>query len=153
MGRSKNRNRTRITSNQRLRSTSNAAPFSPSPVPYRSYKLPRGLPTPSPTPLSGITVRQSRNLYAENPTPTPRKLPRSQPGRLRLYQPTPSGVRNEKPASTRESPQTPQDKQTLVCVRRHQRREILHATKKTGKGGQATPIFTLESKIICRRKK
>jgi len=40
-----------------------------------------------------------------------------------------------------------------VCVRRRQREEILHALKKTGKGGQNRPRFTLESYIHCRRKK
>jgi len=39
-----------------------------------------------------------------------------------------------------------------VCVQRHQRKEVLHALKKTGKGGQRRPTFTLESFIRCRRR-
>lgn len=40
-----------------------------------------------------------------------------------------------------------------ICVERRQREEILHALKKTGKGGQKRPVFTLESYIHCRRRK
>lgn len=33
-------------------------------------------------------------------------------------------------------------KETLICVRRHRRKEVLHALKKTGKGGQKKPRRT-----------
>lgn len=39
----------------------------------------------------------------------------------------------------------------LVCVRRRQRREVLHALKKTGRAGQKRPRFTEYSTITCRR--
>lgn len=44
-------------------------------------------------------------------------------------------------------------KQTLICVRRSQRREVLHALKKTGgRGGrQRRPRRSLFSSISCRR--
>lgn len=44
-----------------------------------------------------------------------------------------------------------QPDQVLVCVRRKQRREVLHALKKAGRGGQRRPRYNLYSKITCRR--
>lgn len=41
---------------------------------------------------------------------------------------------------------------TLICVRRQQRREVIHAKKKAGRGGQKKPRFTEYSNISCRRK-
>lgn len=43
---------------------------------------------------------------------------------------------------------------TLVCVRRHQRREVLHALKKTGgRGGrQRRPRRNVFSSVSCRRR-
>lgn len=40
-------------------------------------------------------------------------------------------------------------KQVLVCVRRHQRREVLHALHKTGRGGQSQPRWTPWSRVHC----
>lgn len=37
----------------------------------------------------------------------------------------------------------------LVCVRRHQRREVLHALHKTGRGGQSKPRWTAWSGVRC----
>lgn len=46
---------------------------------------------------------------------------------------------------------TPQD--VVVCVRRHQRKEILHALGRTGRGARrARPRRTATSHISCRRK-
>lgn len=40
----------------------------------------------------------------------------------------------------------------LICVRRNRRREVLHALRKTGRGGgQKPPRFNWYSKISCRR--
>lgn len=39
----------------------------------------------------------------------------------------------------------------LICVRRQQRREVLHARRKTGRRGQRRPRFNWYSKISCRR--
>lgn len=39
----------------------------------------------------------------------------------------------------------------LVCVRRKQRREVLHALRKTGRGGQRRPVWNWYSRISCRR--
>lgn len=41
----------------------------------------------------------------------------------------------------------------LVCVRRQQRREVIHATRKAGKVGQKKPRRNALSKISCRSKK
>lgn len=43
--------------------------------------------------------------------------------------------------------------QTLVCVRRNMRREVLFASRKTGKSGQRRPRWTELSNIKCRRHK
>lgn len=44
-------------------------------------------------------------------------------------------------------------KEVLVCVRRSQRREVLHALKRTGAGTSSKkPKLTWRSKISCRRK-
>lgn len=39
--------------------------------------------------------------------------------------------------------------ETLVCVRRHRRREVLFAFKKTGKGGQRRPRRSRWSDMKC----
>lgn len=38
----------------------------------------------------------------------------------------------------------------LVCVRRRQRKEVLHAYRKTGTRGQARPRRSSRSEVICR---
>lgn len=40
-------------------------------------------------------------------------------------------------------------RETLVCVRRARRKEVLHALRKTGKGGQRRPRRSPWSKIKC----
>lgn len=40
---------------------------------------------------------------------------------------------------------------TLICVRRKIRKEVLHAFRKTGRGGQRSPKFNHYSSISCRR--
>lgn len=42
-----------------------------------------------------------------------------------------------------------QPKQTLVCVRRNARKQVLHAKRKTGKGGQRRPRKTRFRNIKC----
>lgn len=44
-------------------------------------------------------------------------------------------------------------KETVVCIRRHRRKEVLFAKKRTGKGGRRNrnPVRTWLSKISCRR--
>lgn len=39
---------------------------------------------------------------------------------------------------------------TLTCVRRKVREEVLHALRKTGKRGQKSPRWNLQSKIKCK---
>lgn len=45
--------------------------------------------------------------------------------------------------------QTPS--KVLICVRRKQRKEVLFAKRKTGRGGQRRPRFNYYSSISCRR--
>lgn len=40
---------------------------------------------------------------------------------------------------------------TIVCVRRGQRKEVLHALGKTGKRGQKRPRFNEQSRMLCRK--
>lgn len=40
-------------------------------------------------------------------------------------------------------------KKVLICVRRKMRKEVLHAFKKTGKGGQKRPLRTQFSNFHC----
>lgn len=44
-----------------------------------------------------------------------------------------------------------QPDKVLICVRRKQRREILFAKNKTGRGGQKRPHYSYYSTIHCRR--
>lgn len=41
-------------------------------------------------------------------------------------------------------------KSMLVCVRRQQRREVMHALNKSGRGGQKRPRFNEFSKVRCK---
>ena len=152
MGRSRSRKTTRtVSSNHRLRSSSNTSSYSPSPIPYdRRYTLTR-FGNPSPSPNSQRVSRLSKT-YVPTYTSTPRQLPRSQPSRIRVYNAPPQAVSRQQAQRDDKPSQAAQDSKTLVCVRRNQRREILHATRKTGKSGQATPVFTAASKIFCRKK-
>lgn len=51
----------------------------------------------------------------------------------------------------RRSPQLRFDApaETLVCIRRHTRKEVLFAKKKTGKGGRSKKRFNAYSKVRC----
>lgn len=44
------------------------------------------------------------------------------------------------------------DKSTLVCVRRAERREVLHASRKTGQAGQRRPKPSELRNIRCKRR-
>lgn len=56
----------------------------------------------------------------------------------RLYVPFPTGMGFAEPY------------RVFVCARRAARREVLHAFRKTGRGGQKSPRFTDNSLIHCR---
>lgn len=155
MGRSNSRTRRSRPSNQRLRSNSNSTSYSPSQVPYGGYRY-RGALGTSPSYLSqprGPSIRQARNLYATATSPTPRQ-PASRPHAVgvRVYQPAPSGVRPIQARGNTRAPQKAEDTKTMVCVDRQQRREILHALRKTGKAGQKPPVFNWKSKVHCKKR-
>lgn len=40
----------------------------------------------------------------------------------------------------------------LICVRRRQRREVLFARRKTGRGGQKPPKYSWFSRVTCGRR-
>ncbi len=41
------------------------------------------------------------------------------------------------------------NKRDAICLERAQRREVIHATRKSGKTGQKKPTYDAKSKIIC----
>lgn len=66
------------------------------------------------------------------------------PGRRKKRAVAPSGARAYSVAAFS------QPKKESTCVRRKQRREVLHALRKTGKVGQKRPNWTQKSKIRCK---
>lgn len=42
-----------------------------------------------------------------------------------------------------------QPSRVILCVRRHTRKQVLHAFRKTGRGGQNRPRFTVNSLVHC----
>ena len=44
-----------------------------------------------------------------------------------------------------------QFKKALICARRQQRKEVLHAQRRTGKSGQRSPRYNQHSKLHCTR--
>lgn len=44
-------------------------------------------------------------------------------------------------------------REVSLCVRRQQRKEVLHARRQTGRGGQRRPRWTALSHVGCRRRK
>jgi len=152
MGRSKNKRSTRtVSTNHRLRSASNASSYSPSQVPYGGYRYLGGLLSPStkPQPYS-----RRRTPVRDLPYATPSQpASRSNPGRIRVYQPLPAGIRTQKPTKAAGPDKAPEDSQTMVCVSRSERREVLHALRKTGKAGQKRPVYNWKSEIHCKKRR
>jgi len=150
MGRSRSRNRTRsVTSNQRLRSDSHYSVPSPQTVPYLDLSMTRaylGSPTLTPTIYSTPRVYNAPRI---NPPSQPPRPNVAGAAKLRTY--TPPVASSSQAVS--QSPRSPEERQTMVCVRRQQRREVLHAFSQTGKGGQKSPIYNWQSKIHCKGRK
>lgn len=74
----------------------------------------------------------------------------------RLFSGVTASVGLDQPTRSKQAPSrvptqiaftAPQE--TLVCVRRHRRRQVLHALRKTGKGGQRKPRRTPWSEYKC----
>lgn len=148
MGRSRNKTRVRQDSNRRLRSgrTRTHPAFAPS-RPVDLVDLARRLQSPSYYP-------QSQRLWRPNAparTPPTRQPPRQERRRLRSTSPLSTGVWHEVGAPVSRPPSEDRPEETVVCVRRSQRREVLHALRKTGKAGQKSPKYNRQSKIHCKK--
>lgn len=145
MGRSKRQTRS-VTSNQRLRSNATTHRKSRS-VPYGgTLSL-----TTTYRPYNYELFREpSRTLRPTTPTrskPHPRRDPAPYKS---LTGPLQQGVWTQTFQDVPETPRTSIPTRTMVCVLRQQRREVLHATNKTGKSGQKSPIYNRLSKIHCK---
>ena len=44
-----------------------------------------------------------------------------------------------------------QFRKAIICAKRQQRKEVLHAKKRTGKSGQRSPRYNQHSKLHCTR--
>lgn len=93
---------------------------------------------------------EDRRTYnpSKNTTYTPRTISgkRSRVVTRSATVSTPSGL---KQLNTTPLPSFAVPSKTLVCVRRKQRKEVLHAYKKTGTGGQKKPRRNQFSNISC----
>lgn len=148
MGRSKNRTRATV-SNRRLRSY-NAAPHSFSSAPAVDLgRLSRALRSPSLN-SQPYSLRHART-YVTPRTPPTRQPPRSRPPRVRSSRAMSAGVWHEVGNPVSAAPAQSLPDETLVCVRRSQRREVLHALQKTGSAGQKSPKYNRLSKIHCKK--
>lgn len=111
-----------------------ATPFSPSPVPFDDLAeiQDRRLFHPDPDYVGTITGdAEIGEVYSPS---VPRKTNKKHP----LQTSMPRGVMAfSQPAHV------------AVCVRRQQRREVLHALRKTGRGGSARRRYNHNSKIRC----
>lgn len=84
-------------------------------------------------------------LFEPDPMPSPRSR---SGGRARYSSRVSSSRSAELPRGlglTFESPKT-----AMVCVRRQERRQVLHAFKKTGRGGGRKPRWNFNSNIRCK---
>lgn len=119
--------------------------FHVNPVPYSSLYLrqvedrrrfhPEGFYAPAAT----IGPRWSRSLVVSSLQKRPVQSSTRSSMRSWLPGALPSRLRFKSP------------ERVAVCVRRSIRREVLHAFKKTGRGGQRKPRFSWHSQISCRR--
>lgn len=142
----KNRSKTRrhsIPSNHRLRSDPIVSHVKSTPLTDLS-SLRQYLQSPT------LLIPQLNGVRYLNPTPTPS----SQPSRSR---PQPAGggslhpsLRYQAPQVVSQAPEHHEERKALVCTDRAERREVLHALGKTGKGGQTPPVYTWKSKIHCK---
>lgn len=142
-----------FTSNRRLRSfhpSPASSSYSPSPVPYgsRLAALGRGFSSPSPSyPYAYTRTPYRRPARAESQRSSRRPSSRS------TSNPFLKALRGSTFTRVQASPLANDERTALVCVRRQERREVLHALGKTGTSGQKSPVYNRESKIHCRRKK
>lgn len=91
----------------------------------------------------GVRRRPSRYLVAGRPSVRERQRVK----RYRALVPAAVVVFGDPPARIEAAPEL------TMCERRRQRREVLHALRHSGKGGQKKPRWTQESHLSCRRRR
>lgn len=74
----------------------------------------------------------------QNPVYKPVSLPST---KIKFFQPLPSGVAFKDPQGV------------TICERRSRRRQVMFATRKSGKGGQRRPRYNEYSSVQCKRRK
>lgn len=84
--------------------------------------------------------RPRLDLYSARPRVVPSPPPRRSRANLRAPE-APAGLSFEVP------------REVMVCVKRQQRKEVLHAKRKTGRSGQKPPRFDWTSQVSCKRRK
>lgn len=140
MGRSNNKNRRRISQNSNRRLHSNYRPLSYSPVsygwPYNNYVT--------------RNVYGNQTLGTDVSKPISRRRSRVVPGRSRSPGRSGSvGTGGLRGLFGRVAVGVSEYDPTRVCVERSQRKEVMHATGRTG-GRVSRPRFSRKSKISCK---
>lgn len=113
--------------------------------------LPRVTPSLSPVDLSIFEDRRTyhpERAYRPARTfsgPAARPVLTDKPAKPSPFQSLRKFSRQTKAKLTFQAPD-----HTLICVRRHRRKEVLHALRKAGKRGQRKPKRNFYSAIACR---
>lgn len=108
--------------------------FDPSPVPYNDLVEIEDRRFFHPDPTVANTIIGPADIFEDYPAPSYRPSPKSVPLPTRV----PRGVMSFR------GPE-----HVAVCVRRQARREVLHALRKTGRGGSARRRYNNNSKVRC----
>lgn len=91
-----------------------------------------------------LSIEDRRTSHPDGPV----RAPRSTQAFHVSYKTAPAG-RNSNPWDVPSGIQFEDPSRVLICVRRKQRKEVLHALKKTGKRGQKRPRRGYYSEIHC----
>jgi hypothetical protein len=93
-------------------------------------------------------IKLDRRLIEDRRTYTPTYRPKTKSGQRAII------VTSTRPRTNRTSPPLLREKfkfpkETLICLRRKQRKEVLHAKRHTGKAGQKRPRRNQYSQTHC----
>jgi len=91
-----------------------------------------------------MTLEDRRTYHPDGPVRSPRSITSSYPTYIAAPKP-----RNDPWAATPPGIAFDAPNDVLICVRRKQRKEVLHALKKTGKTGQKRPHRNPYSNVHC----
>lgn len=111
-------------------------------IPVANLRLPRYTP-------ARYIINDYRTFHPER---SYRPLLRTSGARAVVFRPVQRANRSGRFSSRLHGPQTllvQAPRKVLVCVRRRQRKEVLHALRKSGKFGQRKPRYNSRSQIYC----